>query len=372
MSNTIATDVLVLGLGPAGACAARQAAEQGCRVIAVDRKRVAGRPVQCAEFVPAMIGMDVADLSASIAQPIRSMVTTIEDERPDVHSNFPGQMLDRAAFDAALVRRAVAAGAECRLGSMVRALTPEGIVVLADGTRIAAQVLIGADGPRSLAGRAIGAMNTAQVETRQLTVPLNAAYEATDIFLAAGIVGGYGWVFPKGHLANLGAGVDPAQRGRLKDIVANLHHELVMSGRVGAAILGLTGGLIPVGGMLKPWGMLGTRLVLLAGDAAGLTNPVTGAGITAAVTSGKIAGEWAASHLAGAAAAGADYEEEIASLYKVALDRAVARRAELAKAYRLGGAPSPAALRRGWIAYPEYWKRPINQPSERHHELLST
>ncbi len=57
-------DVLVLGLGPAGACAAAQAALQGCTVIAIDRKKVAGRPVQCAEFVPAMIGMDVTDLQS--------------------------------------------------------------------------------------------------------------------------------------------------------------------------------------------------------------------------------------------------------------------------------------------------------------------
>ncbi len=68
MTNTIATDVLVLGLGPAGACAAQQAAAHGCKVIAVDRKRVAGQPVQCAEFVPAMIGVDVTNLRATVAE----------------------------------------------------------------------------------------------------------------------------------------------------------------------------------------------------------------------------------------------------------------------------------------------------------------
>ena len=51
--------VLVIGLGPAGASAAAEAARRGCRVLAIDRKREAGRPVQCAEFVPAMVGIDV-------------------------------------------------------------------------------------------------------------------------------------------------------------------------------------------------------------------------------------------------------------------------------------------------------------------------
>ncbi len=49
------TDVLVLGLGPAGASAAAEAARRGCRVVSLDRKRQAGIPVQCAELVPALL-----------------------------------------------------------------------------------------------------------------------------------------------------------------------------------------------------------------------------------------------------------------------------------------------------------------------------
>ena len=105
------------------------------------------------------------------------------------------------------------------------------------------------------------------VETRQITVPLRRAHAATDIFLSADMPGGYGWLFPKGETANLGAGVSPAHKARLKAIVARLHAGL--GERVGKEILALTGGAIPVGGMVKPWGRLGETLVLLAGDAAG-------------------------------------------------------------------------------------------------------
>ena len=89
------TEVLVLGLGPAGASAATEAARGGCKVIAVDRKREPGRPVQCAEFVPVMIGMDVGDLAQSVRQPIHAMATFVEDDAADVKENFPGHMLDR-------------------------------------------------------------------------------------------------------------------------------------------------------------------------------------------------------------------------------------------------------------------------------------
>ncbi len=343
-------DVIVLGLGPAGASAAAEAARGGCRVLALDRRREAGRPVQCAEFVPSMIGLDVGNLTTSVRQGIRAMMTFVEDEAPDVEPNFPGQMLDRAAFDAALVEDAERAGADCRFGVTVRSVTASGAIVLSGGERIAAEVIVGADGPRSLAGRAIGQVNTEVVETRQITVPLRAPHEATDIFLSADIPGGYGWLFPKGGVANLGAGVAPAHKARLKPIVSGLHRTLMEQGRVGREIVALTGGLIPVGGMLKPWAALARTLVLLAGDAAGLTNPVTGAGIAAAVHSGRLAGQAAAAWRGGDRSAGASYGEELESVFQAALQRAVRRRRELA-----GSHADRAALRRGWIAYPEYW-----------------
>jgi geranylgeranyl reductase family protein len=332
-------DVIVLGLGPAGASAAAEAARRGCRVIALDRKDQPGRPVQCAELVPALID---ADLSGVVRQRIDAMATFVEDDAPDLKPDFPGRMLDRAAFDASLVETARRAGADVRFSCFIRKVTPEGQVELGDGSVLRSKVVIGADGPRSRAGKAIGSINTELVETRQITVGLLRPHGATDIFLSAEIPGGYGWLFPKGEVANLGAGVSPPFKSRLKAIVARLHAS--QRERLSFEILGLTGGAIPVGGMRKPSGYLGKTLVLLAGDAAGLANPVTGAGIAAAVHSGRLAGA------AAAARAPEEYEEELQDLYGAALERALRRRNEL-----LAAKPEKAALRRGWIAYPEYW-----------------
>ncbi len=124
-----------VGLGPAGARAAAAAARLGCRVLAVDRKPSAGTPVQCAEFVPGLIGMDVPELSACVRQSIDAMETYVEDEAPDRTAPFPGHMLDRAAFDAQLVEQARAAGADCRFATAVRSIDREGHVTLADGSR---------------------------------------------------------------------------------------------------------------------------------------------------------------------------------------------------------------------------------------------
>ncbi len=346
-------DVVVVGLGPAGACAAAAAARRGLSVVAVDRRHAAGLPVQCAEFVPSMIGIEVDALAASVRQSIAAMTTFVEDDPPDLTRPFPGRMIDRAAFDAALVEKAAAAGVVCRFDTRVRTIDEAGRVRLASGDVLEAAVIVGADGPRSVVGRAIGQVNTEVVETRQLTVPLAAPHDATDIFLSPSIAGGYGWLFPKGTVAHVGAGVAPALRHRLKAIVTRLHARLVAEGRVGTAILASTGGAIPVGGTLRPRGTLGARQVLLAGDAAGLANPVTGAGIAAAVYSGRLAGEAAAALVNGRHDAALDYEDELAEVLGGALARALRRRRELAAAMGQGGGKD--ALRRGWIAYPAYW-----------------
>ncbi len=85
--------------------------------------------------------------------------------------------------------------------------------------------------------------------------------------------------------------------------------------------------------------------MLLAGDAAGLANPVTGAGIAAAVHSGRLAGQ------AAAGMAPEAYGEELHDLYGAALERALSRRRELRETPL-----RKSDLRRGWIAYPEYWQ----------------
>jgi len=355
MTRTREIDVLIVGLGPAGSRAAAAAASEGCRVLAMDRRQRAGHPVQCAEFVPILLGQELDGLGAFSHQSIAEMVTFVEKQAPDVKEDFPGHMIDRRRFDGALVTAAKDAGAECRFGACVDSIAGDGIVRLTSGESIRPRVIIGADGPRSRAGGAVGRTNADVVETRQITVPLLAAHSATDIFLSADIVGGYGWLFPKGDFANLGVGVVPEAKNRLKPLLEALHRSLVQDRRVGAEVSSHTGGPIPVGGMLNPVAVLGETLVLLAGDAAGLTNPITGAGIASAVISGGLAGEAAAGWIEGNEDAPADYADELESLLKPALDRALRRRRGLLAEYDEDAQPAAEQLRRGWIAYPEYW-----------------
>lgn len=357
---TTRVDILVVGLGPAGAAAAEAAARAGHRVLAVERNAKAGLPVQCAEFVPQMIGADVPDVSASRVQDIAEMETYVGADPADLTPDFRGYMIDRAAFDQALIAKAQAAGAECRFGAPVQAIGRDGGITLggaAAGEDVAATIIIGADGPRSPVGRAAGRVNIDLVETRQITVDLLRPHRATDIFLRPEIVGGYGWLFPKGGVANLGLGVVPERKATLKPLLDALHAQLVAEGRLGARVHRTTGGLIPVGGIVGLAAHIGAVPVLLAGDAAGLTNPVTGAGINAAVVSGRLAGEAAAALLGGDPGALEDYDEEVRDTFGPSVALAVRRRRAVMEAYREAALPGAEALRGGWIAYPGYWTR---------------
>ena len=355
LKNKFDADVLVLGLGPAGASAAVRLAEAGHSVIAIDRKVEAGVPVQCAEFVPSMIGQAVGDIASSYRQSIGAMDTFLEDEDKTHTPNFRGTMVSRADFDKILIKKASDAGVDCRFGMPIRRVHADGAVELSSGELMRARAIIGADGPRSLAGKAIGQVNTECVETRQITVPLLTNHDATDIFLSNDIVGGYGWLFPKGDHANLGLGVLPKLKSELKHLLEHLHKQLIDQGRVGKTITSYTGGLIPVGGMLDAVGYLADIPVLLVGDAAGLANPITGAGINAAVQSGEMAGSALSSSLRGETQALDDYREELEDLFGASLNRALRARHALLDHYRDGGKADIVALKSAWIAYPEYW-----------------
>lgn len=279
-------DVVVLGAGPAGAAAAHTAARAGLRVAVVDRARfprdklcgggLTGRAV-------ATMGR-VFDLSPDPAQSLVTRhVRLVAGDR--MIGNWPEAapltMIMRREFDAMLLRAALDAGAEDMTGC--RALSVDGgapAVVLADGRRLVARVLVGADGAAGIAARALhGRPHDPATVGFALEVeapPRPGA--AVEIDLAAA-VGGYGWAFPKQGSLTVGLGGvhlrNPDLKARLADYAA----------RHGAAGLRCKGAFIPTGRVVA-----GRGAVLLAGDAAGCVDPVTGEGIAWAMETGHLAG----------------------------------------------------------------------------------
>jgi len=346
-------DVLVVGVGPAGGSAAKIAADAGLNVFAVEKKKTIGAPVQCAEFIPLPMSKyaPTAPVRRQKITGMKSFLPSGEVEKTD----FPGLMIDRQKFDEDIANNAINAGAEILAGAQLVSLDMHrSTATVMQGDQIIEVIyraLIAADGPHSKVAKCLGLPELDTVSTRQYTVPLKKAYFDTDIWVSDEFPGGYAWMFPKGEWANLGLGINKDIDHNLKDPLDRLHKQLIDEGLLGEEITYRTGGAIPVGGLREK--LIFSNIVFV-GDAAGLTHPITGAGISAGVMSGEMAGEAVSQYLKGDDEALVDYEEEIRDQFEVTLKRAVNTRLWLKKVWRTQQAHDDSVMRKGWIAFEEY------------------
>lgn len=346
-------DVLVVGLGPGGAAAATHAARGGATVVAVERKKEIGEPVQCAEFVPMPIGKYVEGKNI-----IRQRVHGMQSYLPSgaVHaSDNPGYIIDRKAFDQALAQMAADAGAELHTRTSLEGLNAQhktAVIHDAAGThRLAYRYLIAADGPYSKVAELLGLPRHKVVHSRQYTVPLRGQLQDMVVWLSPDCPGGYAWLYPRGELANLGLGLDHEFERDARHPLDELHRQLREEGVVGPEIVRRSGGAIPIAGLREK---LVVDDVLFVGDAAGLTHPITGAGISASVVSGERAGQAAADALKVGAPALADFESDIRTQFGPGLDQALRARRALEWVWATPAAYWDDERRPGWVAFDEY------------------
>ena len=287
-------DMVVVGSGPAGASAARRACMHGIATLLVDARKNPGSPVQCAEYVPYAIKKYVPLVPKAVVQKIDTLITFIYNEPVSTLAG-PGYMLDRTIFDGSLVQSAREAGADFWPASQAISRTDEGLIVNRAGkgnVEIKCKIVIGADGPRSTVGQWMNSVNSSFMVGLQYNLPLCNNQSSTDIYFQPEYEGGYGWVFPKGKNANVGIGVNLLHKNKLRYLIKNFIDGLIAQGKLADfRPTRITGGLIPVGG---PLAVTQKKNMLLAGDAAGHTHPVTGGGIMNAIVTGQMAGEWAA------------------------------------------------------------------------------
>jgi digeranylgeranylglycerophospholipid reductase len=347
-----ACDVLVVGAGPAGSTAALAAAAAGADVALIDRRSEIGTPVQCAELIPAPLLREVPVTSASIVQRTRGIVTHLPNGETD-EADAPGVMLDRASFDSELAVAAACAGTRLATGTRLVGMR-EGAAVV-EGPRgeatVRARVVVGADGPLSAVGESVWLRNVSFAAAKQVKTLLAEPLDTTHVFFDQLYRGGYGWLFPKGETANLGVAVERSSGHLLDEALDHLTGWVLELGlTVGRHVLDRTGGLIPVGG---PLGEARAGNVLLVGDAAGQTHPMTGAGIHAAVSCGRAAGRCAAAFAAsGDETDLTSYVDAWRRDWRDVLRTASRRRAELMERWDTDFA---AAVRRCWVVFPEYY-----------------
>ncbi|MBV1736785.1 MAG: geranylgeranyl reductase family protein [Desulfarculus sp.] len=317
-------DVLVVGGGPAGALAAQEVASAGAEGRRIDKKRRFGALPHCAEFVPRLLAREVTFPERSQVQPVEGMLTVLEGEERFTPGS--GWILDRQVFDHGLVLAAAQAGARVWAGAKLMSQSGDTWEIQRGARKVSLTpgAVVAADGAASLTARLAGWPSQALMAGVQMQVPLAKPLERTQVYLEPAIRHGYAWLFPRGLAANLGLGcrVEAKPQKRLDELRARL----IEQGLILPGVLALAGGAIPVGG---PRDEMAKARVLLAGDAAGLTHPVTGAGIPQAVFSGAEAGRAAARLAGGQAGAGREYQNEVLARYGKHLARGLAARQEM-------------------------------------------
>jgi geranylgeranyl diphosphate/geranylgeranyl-bacteriochlorophyllide a reductase len=299
-------DVVIVGAGPAGARAAYVLATRGARVTIVDashpREKPCGGGVTGRAFALVADAVDTADCPASVIRSARfthpgerrSAVVALEDRGASAGSAL--LVADRATFDAALLAAAERAGAILDRSRVIDVTVDANGATLETtrGVRRAAFV-IGADGANSLVRRRVAT----PFRRDQLSIATGFfAHGVTSDEIVVELTSdppGYIWSFPRpthlaiGICAQADAGVTAeALRARTARWIAATR--------------------IADGARLEPYSwpipslgvsdfdavaLAGPRWAL-AGDAAGLVDPITREGIYFALASGQ----WIADALA--------------------------------------------------------------------------
>ena len=195
------------------------------------------------------------------------------------------------------------AGAEVMVKARVTSVTSSdngavnGVVFRYSGREYTSKtkVVIAADGVESQVGRWAGIDTTHQLRdvgicAQYLISNIDIAPEYCDFYVGSEIAPrGYIWVFPKGDdIANVGTGIRGSISGKGGKLAIDYLNEFVKRKFPEGKVLGLVCGAVPVGYGLPR--IVGDG-ILLVGDAAHHSDPISGGGIPNAMFSGKFAAE---------------------------------------------------------------------------------
>ncbi|MBA2388195.1 MAG: geranylgeranyl reductase family protein [Acidimicrobiia bacterium] len=319
--DATATDVLIVGGGPAGAAAAYWLALAGHRVSIVE-KRHFPREKTCGDGLTprAVKQLDDMGLTEPLSKYHRfsglratAMGKELELEWPE-HPIYPrhGYVVRRNALDEMVARNAVAAGATLLEGH--EALSPivergfvQGAMIARDKgepTELRARYTIVADGANSRFGRALG---TSRAREWPYGTAIRTYFESPrhdDPWIESALdlkdrngnpTPGYGWIFPVGDgTVNIGVGLLSTFRDftsvNTTHLLDSYAHQIADRWEIDPTVptQRATSGRIPMGGSVGP---KAGPTYLVVGDAAGAVNPFNGEGIDYAYETARMAAD---------------------------------------------------------------------------------
>jgi flavin-dependent dehydrogenase len=312
------TEFLVVGCGPSGGTAAREAARRGVETVVLERDAVVGAKRVCAAGLRPGFCEDF-DLPRSIVHLDPGTITLSTSARTYAFAIGPAHTTTREELDGTIGELARGEGAEIRTGALFRGLRREedGIVVeyvdtqAGERRQIRARSVLLAQGssarldevdPRFRhAGWNAGLITCYQYRVYPERPATAETYRTLEMHYYVSPRSGHNviaWMFPKRDHLSIGLGIQAkiggaALRAELDGFLPTVERRLFP----GIPYRVREEGNLLYGGL--PREQIGAEGVMVGGTAAGLVDATTGEGIHEAATTGRFAAEAVAALRAG-------------------------------------------------------------------------
>ena len=289
-------DVIIVGAGPAGSTLAYRLARSGLDVMLLEREHMP-RVKPCGGGIDGFFMQNLPaglDLDGIIEGEANTAVVWYEG-KPQAEFPIPRPiyLTQRKLLDQRLATSAAEQGAHFVEGAKVESLERHKGQWRVSSTagEYEAPLVVGADGAYSTVARKVGIPNDKKYRTTYIASEWDAHVEPSQqeawqgkVMIDCSVIPlGYGWIFPKRDHLNLGFGV-PFKKG--KDLKAITQHFVAKRSGLNVIDHKAPAHWIPFAKVGAPVVREG---VLLVGDAAGMADPATGAGISWAAKSSALA-----------------------------------------------------------------------------------
>ncbi len=283
--------MVVVGGGPIGAVAAREAASGGARTLLVEKTSGSAEPARCAGLVSPRVLPTAKASYRSVIREIRGGVvhSPLGAKLRFRSSEVKALVIDRPVLDRELIQSARDAGAEVRLRT--KAISARrGCISLEAGTTkqdVQASVIIGADGPASAVASwfFLPPLEEVLIASQATVIRPAREQDEVDIFLGRLLAPTFfAWVIPaqEGRArVGIGAPVGTNTNSLLSDFLKSEGVVREIERIHGVIPISLAGETVADG-------------MLLVGDAAGQVKPLSGGGLYTGFVCAKIAGQVAA------------------------------------------------------------------------------
>ena len=292
-------DVLIVGGGPGGLFMAARLAARGVRTLVCEEHARVGDPVHCT-------GVLSADSFATFDLPDSATLNQLNAVRFLSPGGIPvdyatptplATVIDRPAFDRALADRAIAAGAEIRVGARVAALEADaaGVRASVGSATVQARLAVLACGATYKFQRRFGfGLPTTYLQTAQRELPARRPGNVELHFGQDVAPGGFAWAVPVMRPGGACVRIGVMASRNIRQCYERMLRRIGDRWGVTTTDAAPRVKILPLGAVGRTYG----DRMLVIGDAAGLVKPTTGGGIHYSIVSAALAADVAVEALA--------------------------------------------------------------------------